>query len=268
MIFISFCFQSSFRVLLFVTIHVPRWAPRWPCRLGGMPWFWQWPCCWKTQNCVLHGVPAVVLRERPPLPWHWWLLIEDSGKHWMALELEVSKVSSNRIKLNQTIHRCQLSTSSFSFVNVSTDAAMRSTNNKEEDSLHWDFRTLELKRSSVCLSIFTSYLHLAYRILPPFWSFRLNQLNHFESFFFHLLPSCFFHPVLVQRVRMVRSWTCEGSAKQSLHRSLVLMPGRLLQQWQQEARWIQIQRGSRVEVLQHLKVSICFHSRTTVEVGY
>jgi hypothetical protein len=49
---------------------------------------------------------------------------------------------------------------------------------------------------------------------------------------------------------------------------LVLMPGRLLQQWQQEARLIQIKRGSRVEVLQHLKVSICFHSRTTVEVGY
>lgn len=217
--------------------------------------------CWKIWKCAAcrcaEGKTAVTLA----------LVASDRGQrqtswHWNF----VSKLSSNRIKLNQAIHRCQLSTSSFSFVNISTDvAAMRSTNNKEEDSLHWDFRTLELKRSSVCLSIFTSYLHLAYLILPPFWSFRLNQLNHFESFFFHLLPSSFFHPVLV---RIVRSWTCEGSAKRSLHRSLVLMPGRLLQQWQQEARLIQIKRGSRVEVLQHLKVSICFHSRTTVEVGY
>ena len=162
--------------------------------------------CWKIWTCAAcrcaEGKTAVTLA----------LVASDRGQrqtswHWNF----VSKLSSNRIKLNQAIHRCQLSRSSFSlFVNISTDvAAMRSTNNKEEDSLHWDFRTLELKRSSVCLSIFTSYLHLAYLIMSSYLLFDLldwiNWINWINWIILNLSSSIFF-----LRVCSILFWSCSG----------------------------------------------------------
>lgn len=156
--------------------------------------------CWKIWTCAAcrcaEGKTAVTLA----------LVASDRGQrqtswHWNF----VSKLSSNRIKLNQAIHRCQLSRSSFSlFVNISTDvAAMRSTNNKEEDSLHWDFRTLELKRSSVCLSICTSYLHLAYLIMSSYLLFDL--LDWINWIILNLSSSIFF-----LRVCSILFWSCSG----------------------------------------------------------